>query len=322
MAVPVLLVISFIAFMLIYYSPGDAIDRMMASAEFSAARGEDMDVEYLLHLKHIFGLDQPWYIQYFQWLKQFVQGNLGLSFSTGRPVIEELMIRLPCTLSYQIVALILSVAVAIPAGVISAIKRNTRTDTYIVMGSLFGASFPPFVTGLLLMFLFSLILGWLPSGGTHSWQLMGRNVPHDLSYYLDYLKHMILPTLTLTVVNVGYLTRMIRSSMLNVLTEDYVIAARSRGLKERVVIYKHALKNAMLPVMTVIGLRVAYMISGAPVIERIFSWPGLGNYFVRAVQTRDYFSVVGAAIMLGVVILVANLVIDLSYKWLDPRVNL
>lgn len=314
---PLLLVISFIVFILVYLCPGDAVDRVMGLEQVVG----DSNLEDYLRMKEIFGLDQPWYIQYYYWLRQMVQGNLGYSFSSGRPVFNEIMIRIPNTLAYQVTALLLSTAVAIPAGVISALKRNTRTDTYIVMGSLFGASFPPFVTGLMLILLFTLILGWFPFGGTHSFEYAG-NVPHDFNYYLDYLKHLVLPTLTLTLATVGYTTRLIRSSMLSVLQEDYIMTARSKGLKERTVIYKHALKNAILPIVTVIGLRAAFMLGGSPIVEVVFSWPGLGKYFVDAVWMRDYFSVIGASIVLGIFILIANLLVDLSYTWLDPRVKL
>ncbi len=314
---PLLLVISFIVFILVYLCPGDAVDRSMGLEQVVG----DSDLEDYLVMKEIFGLDKPWYIQYYYWLRQMVQGNLGFSFFTGRPVLNDIITRIPNTLAYQVTALVLSTAVAIPAGVVSALKRNTRTDTYIVMGSLFGASFPPFVTGLMMILLFTLVLGWFPFGGTHSFEFAG-NVPHDFDYYLDYLKHLVMPTLTLTLATVGYTTRLVRSSMVSVLREDYIMTARSKGLKERTVIYKHALKNAILPIVTVIGLRAAFMLGGAPVVEIVFSWPGLGKYFVDAVWMRDYFSVIGASIVLGIFILITNLLVDLSYTWLDPRVKL
>ncbi|MCK4310278.1 MAG: ABC transporter permease, partial [Methanomicrobia archaeon] len=160
------------------------------------------------------------------------------------------------------------------------------------------------------------------SGCAHSTEFLGKDIPHNLSYYMDYLKHMALPTITLALATTAYTARLVRSSMLNVLREDYVLTARSKGLKERVVIYKHALRNAMLPVITVLGLRVAFALGGAPITETVFSWPGLGKYFVAAIRIRDYFVVVGVTVVLAVLILVANLLIDLSYKWLDPRVKL
>jgi peptide/nickel transport system permease protein len=318
MLIPLMLIVSLIVFTLVYLCPGDAVDRMMGLEQVAR---EKPNLEEYLKLKEIFGLDEPWHIQYYCWLRQAVQGNLGYSFFTGRPVLDEIIDRIPNTLSYQIIALVLSVAISIPAGVISALKQNTITDTYVVMGSLFGASFPPFVTGLLLILLFTLALGWFPWGGTHSMEYIG-NVPHDVWYYLDYVKHLILPTLVMTVATVGYTTRLVRSSMLNVLKEDYILTARSKGLKERVVIYKHALKNAILPIVTVIGLRVAMLLGGAPVVEVVFTWPGLGIYFVRAVWYREYFAVIAAALVLSVLILAANLLVDISYKFLDPRVEL
>ncbi|MGD2249691.1 MAG: ABC transporter permease [Candidatus Methanofastidiosia archaeon] len=316
--VPLLLIVSLIMFTLVYLCPGDAVDRSM---QLEQVVRDKPNLEEYLKMKEIFGLDEPWHVQYYCWLRQAVQGNLGYSFFTGRPVLNEIMARIPNTLSYQILALVLSIAIAIPAGVISALKQNTLTDTYVIMGSLFGASFPPFVTGLLLILLFTLVLGWFPWGGIHSLDYIG-NVPHDFWYYLDYVKHLMLPTLVMTVATVGYTARLVRSSMLTVLKEDYILTARSKGLKERVVIYKHALKNAILPIITVIGLRVAILLGGAPVVERVFSWPGLGTYFVQAVWYRDYFAMVAASLILSVLILAVNLVVDISYKFLDPRVEL
>lgn len=318
MLVPLLFIVSIIVFTLVYLCPGDAVDRSMGLEQIV---GDKPDLEEYMRLKEIFGLDQPWHIQYYRWLRQAVQGNLGYSFFSGRPVLDEIITRIPHTLSYQVIALVLSVAIAIPAGVISALKQNTLTDTYVVMGSLFGASFPPFVTGLLMILLFTLALGWFPWGGTHSLEYTG-NVPHDLGYYMDYIKHLILPTLVMTVATVGYTTRLVRSSMLNVLKEDYILTARSKGLKERVVIYKHALRNAILPIVTVIGLRIAMLLGGAPVVEVVFSWPGLGTFFVHAVWFRDYFAVIAASLVLSVLILMANLLVDISYKFLDPRIEL
>ncbi|MCK4432663.1 MAG: ABC transporter permease [Methanomicrobia archaeon] len=314
--IPMLIGISFIVFMLMYMLPGDAVDMMLALQP-------DTDPEYVARIKSIYGLDQPWFIQYFYWLKQFAVGNLGRSFLSGRSVAEEIGGRVVNTLSYQMAALVLSIAIAIPAGVISAVKQYSKVDNVVMTGALLGVSFPIFFLGLMMIFLFALILGWFPSGGAHSTEFLGgADIPHNLSYYMDYLKHMALPAITLALATTAYTARLVRSSMLNVLREDYVLTARSKGLKERVVIYKHALRNAMLPVITVLGLRVAFALGGAPITETVFSWPGLGKYFVSAIRIRDYFVVVGVTVVLAVLILVANLLIDLSYKWLDPRVKL
>ena len=314
--IPMLIGISFIVFMLMYMLPGDAVDMMLALQP-------DTDPEYVARIKSIYGLDQPWFIQYFYWLKQFAVGNLGRSFLSGRSVAEEIGGRVVNTLSYQMAALVLSIAIAIPAGVISAVKQYSKVDNVVMTGALLGVSFPIFFLGLMMIFLFALILGWFPSGGAHSTEFLGgADIPHNLSYYMDYLKHMALPAITLALATTAYTARLVRSSMLNVLREDYVLTARSKGLKERVVIYKHALRNAMLPVVTVLGLRVAFALGGAPITETVFSWPGLGKYFVSAIRIRDYFVVVGVTVVLAVLILVANLLIDLSYKWLDPRVKL
>lgn len=315
LVIPIVMGISFIVFVLMYSLPGDPIDVI-----YGITRG--MSREQILHIKEIYGFDRPWYIQYLCWLREFASGNLGFSLLSGRPASEEIMMRIPNTLAYQVSALILSIALAVPAGVVSAVKQYSKIDNVVMTGALLGVSFPIFFLGLLLIFLFALVLKWFPSGGAHSVQYLGKDVPQTFSYYLDYLKHMTLPTLTLAVATTAYTARLVRSSMLSVLREDYIITARSKGLKERIVIYKHALKNAMLPVITVIGLRLAFTIAGAPITETVFSWPGLGKYFVYAIQRREYFIVIGVTIVLAILIMVANILIDISYRWLDPRVTL
>jgi peptide/nickel transport system permease protein len=316
LSIPTLVGISFIVFALMYLLPGDAIDFMLILEQ------PKTDSDILLQIKAIYGLDKPWYTQYYYFFKGFVTGDLGISLVSGRPVIEEIVARIPNTLSYQIAALILSVAIGIPAGVVSAVRQYTKTDTYVMMGALLGVSFPGFFVGLLLLFVFVLLLGWFPSGGAHSTAFLGKDIPHTLQYYADYMKHMALPTLTVALATMGYTARLVRSTMLDVLQEDYVITARSKGLRERIIIYKHALKNAILPVITVLGLRVALMLGGAPVTETVFAWPGLGKFFVFAVRFRDHLVVVGVTVVLGALIVIANMLVDISYRWLDPRVTL
>ncbi|MBU6998063.1 MAG: ABC transporter permease [Theionarchaea archaeon] len=315
LVIPIVMGISFIVFILMYSLPGDPIDAIYGITP-------NLSREQILHFKEIYGFDRPWYIQYFFWLKELASGNFGFSLLSGRPVSEEIMARIPNTLAYQVSGLVLSVALAIPAGVVSAVRQYSKIDNLVMTGALLGVSFPIFFLGLLLMFLFTLVLHWFPSGGAHSIQYLGKDIPHTLSYYLDYLKHMTLPTLTLAAATTAYTARLVRSSMLSVLREDYIMTARSKGLKERVVIYKHALRNAMLPVITVIGLRLAYTIAGAPITETVFSWPGLGKYFVYAIQRREYFIIIGVTVVLAILIMVANILIDISYRWLDPRVTL
>jgi peptide/nickel transport system permease protein len=316
LVIPVLLGVSFIMFFLIYRLPGDPADYLLALED------RNVNPEIILRIKEIYGLDKPIYYQYYLFLRRLIAGNLGRSFTSGRQVGQEILARTPNTLALQVAAFALSVAIAVPAGITCAIKQNTKTDTYVMMGALFGASVPTFFLGLLMIYGFALILGWFPTTGAHSTEFFGDGIPHGLQYWIDYLWHMTLPAVTLAVATTGYTARLVRSSMLSVLREDYVMAARSKGLKERTVIYKHALKNAMLPVITLLGLRIGVMLSGAPIIEQVFSWPGLGKYFVLAVKFRDYSVAVGAAIVLGIMIVIANLLIDISYRWLDPRVEL
>lgn len=314
--IPALLGISFIIFVIMYSLPGKTTDFMLILEQ------PKTDIDVLLQIRTVYGLDKPWYTQYYYFLKGFMTGNLGISIISGKPVMEEIMIRTPNTLTYQTAALILSIAMGIPLGVISALNQYSKADSYIMTGALLGVSFPLFFLGLVLIFIFTLILGWLPSGGAHSTAFLGKDIPHTLEYYLDYAKHLILPSVTLALATTGYIARLTRSSMLDVLQEDYVTLAHAKGLRERTVIYKHALKNAVSPVITILGLRIAFMIGGAPIVETIFAWPGLGKYFVYSIRYRDYLVVVGVTVVMGAIILIANLITDLSYRWLDPRVKL
>jgi peptide/nickel transport system permease protein len=227
LAVPTLLGISLIVFIVMYYLPGDVVDFMLILEQ------PRTDADILIQIRTILGLDRPWYIQYYYFLRGAVTGDLGLSFLSGRPVIEEILSRVPNTLSYQTAALIISVIIGIPAGVISAVNQYTKTDSYIMVGALLGVSFPVFFIGLILIFVFSLVLGWFPSGGAHSTEFLGKDIPHTARYCLDYLHHMILPTITLALATTGYTARLVRSSMLSVLREDYIITARSKGLTVR-----------------------------------------------------------------------------------------
>jgi peptide/nickel transport system permease protein len=314
--IPVIIGVTFIMFVLTYRMASDPAEYLRSLER------ADIDPETIEAIKRIYGFDKPWYVQYCLFLKRLARGHLGNAFRTGRPVIQEIVDRTPNTLSYQLTALVLSIFIAVPVGVTCAIHRNTRTDSYAMMGALLGASLPTFFTGILLIYVFSLFLGWFPSGGAHANEFFGWDVAHDIHFYIDYLKHMILPALTLTLAITGYTARLVRSSMLNVLQEDYIITARSKGLKERVVIYKHALKNAMLPIMTVLGLRMGFMLSGAPIIETVFAWPGLGKFFLYAIGFRDYRTAVGITVVLGLMVVFINVMVDLSYKFLDPRVEL
>jgi ABC-type dipeptide/oligopeptide/nickel transport system permease component len=314
--IPVIIGVTFIMFVLTYRMASDPAEYLRALER------ADVDPETIEAIKRVYGFDKPWYTQYYLFLKRLARGQLGNAFRTGRPVIQEIVDRTPNTLSYQLTALVLSIFIAVPVGVTCAIHQNTRTDSYAMMGALLGASLPTFFTGLLFIYVFSLFLGWLPSGGAHANEFFGWDVPHDIHFYVDYLKHMILPALTLALAITGYTARLVRSSMLSVLKEDYIITARSKGLKERVVIYKHALKNAMLPIMTVLGLRMGFMLSGAPIIETVFAWPGLGKFFLYAIGFRDYPTAVGITVVLGLMVVFINVFVDLSYKILDPRVEL
>jgi peptide/nickel transport system permease protein len=252
------------------------------------------------------GLDKPVYIQYFTWLESVLHGNLGYSYQSKRPVIDTILPRFHATLKLAIVSLIISLMISIPIGIISAIKQYSTIDNVSMVGALLGVSMPNFWQGLLLILLFAITLGWLPVAG-----------------YGDHgdLEHMILPAITLGTSSAAITTRLMRSTMLETINQDYIQAARAKGLSERVVIGKHALKNALIPVVTMIGLNFAYLLDGSVVVETIFAWPGIGLLMVESIYMRDYPMIQGCILFVAIIFIFVNLMVDILYTYLDPRIR-
>ncbi len=291
---PVLLGISLLLFFMLRMLPGDpaqVLAGQMASSE---------EVEMI---RHQLGLDQPVLLQYVHFLNRLAHFDLGRSARTQNPVTQEIWARLPNTLLLAVLAISLACLLGIPAGIISAVKPYSWLDYLMTSAALFGISMPVFWLGLMLVLIFSVTLHWLPAGGTGSW------------------KHLVLPSFTLAMFVMAFIARMTRSTMLEILSQDYTTTARSKGLKEKVVIVKHALKNAMIPIITVIGLQFGMLLGGAVLTETVFAWPGLGRLIVDSILARDYAVTQGAILVFGLLYVLVNLIVDLLYAVLDPRIR-
>lgn len=303
-AVPVLLGVSVVVFVILHLVPGD----MAYALAGPQATKDELDA-----VRQAWGLDKPLYIQYFNWLFKAVQGDLGRSAFHSDPVFQMLMDRFPNTLFLALASIIVSSIFGIFAGVISATKQYSLWDRLVMLLALFGNSMPSFWLGLVLIFIFSLWLQILPSSGMTN--LRGTGGP------LDLLSHFILPAITLSAFSTAIVAQLVRATMLEVLRQDYIRTARAKGLIDRVVVYRHALRNALLPVVTVIGLQLGNLLGGAIIVETIFSWPGLGQMMYRAISTRDIPVVMGGVLLTASIFVFVNLVIDVSYAFLDPRIK-
>ena len=270
---------------------------------------QDATVEEVARVRHQLGYDRPWYVQYGDFLGGLVQGDLGTSLRQRRPVWDVVTEKLPATLELTVAALALSLAVAIPAGIISATKRNSVWDNAAMFFALIGQSVPVFFLGIMLLYIFGGRLGWFPIGGKGQGGLV------------DELRHLALPAVTLAAVSMARNTRLMRSNLLEVLNQDYVRTARAKGLREYAVILRHALKNSLIPVVTIIGLDFSVLLGGAVVTETVFAWPGVGSMAVRAIGQKDFPVVVGAVTILSLLFVGVNLFVDLIYGYLDPRIR-
>ncbi len=300
-AVPVLLGVSILVFLMIHLIPGDPA-RQIAGMD---ARPEEVE-----RIRDELGLNDPLPVQYVRYLGDLLKGDFGRSMHSRRPVIEDVKERFPVTLQLAVASTLVATLIGVTAGVISAVYKYKLVDHLVMIGALMGISMPVFVIGLLGMWLFALHLRWLPSGGVGGpW------------YTWDGLKYMILPALTLAGTSIGIIARLTRSSMLEALRQDYVKTARAKGLSELAVVVKHALRNSLLPVVTYLGLEFGFLLGGAVVTETIFSLPGLGRYLLSAISARDY-PIIQACILLGALFFVlVNLVVDVLYSFLDPRIR-
>jgi peptide/nickel transport system permease protein len=300
--IPVALVVATVAFVLIHLAPGDPA---------SVIAGPDASRDDVQRLERQLGLDAPLPVQLVRWYGRLVQGDLGQSIFLRKPVTDAILDRVEPTLLLTLFAIVISILIGVPAGVLSARYHNTTTDQVLMVVALLGVSIPNFLLGLLFILFFSVWLGWFPVAGYS-----------PLEYgWLKTLRSLVLPAFALGLVQSALIARIARSSMLDVLREQFITAGRAKGLGERAVIYKHALKNAMIPTVTIIGISFAILISGAVVVETVFNIPGLGRLIISAVLRRDYPVIQGVVLCIAGMYMVINLAVDLSYLVFDPRVK-
>lgn len=297
------LVVTMVTFALINSAPGGP--SILLDPNMSPADTE--------RLRTVYGLDRPVPEQYVRWLGQLVRGNLGFSLGVGRPVAELISSALPATLILSGSALALSLLLAIPLGILAAVKRGSWFDQLITSLSFMGLSLPVFWYGLMLIILFSVLLSWLPAGGMYT--------PGKEGSFPDLIAHLLLPTITLATVNLAQLLRYTRSAMLGVLKQDYVRTARAKGVNERNVVTKHAFRTAMIPVLTLVGILIPRLVGGAAVTESVFSWPGMGRLAIAAAFRQDYPTIMGITLLVSIIVVISNLTVDLLYARLDPRVT-
>ena len=309
--IPVLILVSIVSFLVMTLMPGDPIDQLIMS-------DPDITTEDIAHLKSLYGLDQPFHVRYFKWVKRLLtKGDLGNSRTYKRPVTAILGKNIPKSLLLIGTSFIISLLIAIPIGVISAVKQYSVVDYLVTVFAFIGISMPSHWLGLLLIYLFAVILGWLPAGG-----IMSVDRPDSwIGQFLDRAKYLILPTISLCMMRMASLTRYMRSSMLEVIKEDYIRTARSKGLSEKIVIYKHALRNALIPIVTIVMLSIPFLFSGAIVTEAVFAYSGMGRLFLNAIHGKDTFLVMAITLLLGTLTLVCNFLADILYAVIDPRIR-
>lgn len=295
MLIPVIIGVSFLVFFIMAMAPGDTAKAIL---------GEDAPVEALEALREELGLNDPVPVRYVNYMKGLLQGDLGESYKSGRPVFDEIMERFPATLELSFWGMIFAVALSIPIGIVSATRQYSLMDSVSMVFALLGVATPNFWLGLMLIIAFALNLGWLPSGG---------NTAGAAS--------LILPVITLGTGCMANITRTTRSSMLEVIRQDYIRTAKAKGVSKNKVINKHALKNALIPVVTVIGLQFGSLLGGAVLTETVFSWPGVGTYLVNSIKAKDTNAVLGCVIIFSICFSIVNLVVDILYAYIDPRIK-
>lgn len=302
-AIVLLIIVSMVTFALIHSAPGGP--SILSNPELSRDQIAQMSTQL--------GLNDPLPVQYGRWLTNVLRGDFGISYNTIEPVSNLIANRLPNTLLLAGTALILSILIAVPLGVLCALRRNSLLDRVVASVTFLGVSIPVFWLGIMLIVFLSVQLRWLPGGGMST---LGESFSLQ-----DRLKHLAMPVFVLTIANLAELTRYIRSSMITVLGEEYIRTARAKGLTQRSVIGGHALRNALIPVITVIGVLLPRAVSGAAITEAVFSWPGMGSLAINAATTRDYPVVLGTTLTVAAVVVFSSFITDLAYGYLDPRIR-
>ena len=299
MLIPVILGVTFIVFFILNLSPGDPAAMIL---------GEQATAEALEMKREELGLDDPLLVRYFNYMKDLLRGDMGVSYRNSISVWDQVIDRFPNTVVLAIAGILVALLIGIPLGILSAKKQNTVIDNISMVLSLIGVSMPNFWFGLLVVMLFALKLGWLPSQG------MGEG-------FVPLLQSLVLPALTLGTGSAGTIARMTRSSMLEVIRQDYISTARSKGVDERTVTYQHMLRNALIPIITAVGLQFGTLLGGAMLTETVFSWPGLGRLMVENIKSKDIPMVLGCVVFLATMFTIVNLVVDIIYAFVDPRIK-
>ncbi len=310
--IPLIFGITLVSFLVIHLAPGSPVEVETEMSLKASAQARE-------NLRKLYGLDKPIHIQYFEWLKRFIMLDFGRSFTDGKRVLDKIKERIPVTLTINILSLILILAVAIPIGVMSAYKQYSLFDKMTTVLVFIGFSTPSFWLALILMIIFGVSLGWLPISGIQSIDVSEMS---PLERFFDMVKHLLLPVGISAFGGIAGLSRYCRSSMLEVLKQDYIRTAKAKGLRERDVIIGHALRNALLPVVTILGLSIPGLIGGSVIFETIFSIPGMGQLFYSSAMSRDYPTIMGILVIGAILTLIGNLVADIAYALLDPRIRI
>jgi peptide/nickel transport system permease protein len=323
LTIPVLAGVSLIVFAIMHVIPGDPVQAMFAG---TGATKEQMEA-----MRHILGLDQPLLVQYLGYVTRAVQGDWGESIHFKQPVSSLILERMPATIELTLFSFTISLLVALPLGILSALKRNTLIDYFAMTSATLGLALPTFWVGILLIMLVSVNLGWLPGFGRIEYgfdlqritgfYLVDSLLTGNIAAFKDALAHLVLPSFALGIPTATSLTRMVRSAMLEVIHQDYVTTARSKGLLEQVVIVRHELRNAFIPVITLIGVLLGNLLGGAVVTETIFAWPGIGRMVIQAIYSRDFLLVQGIVLFFALMRIAINLMTDVLYVWIDPRIK-
>jgi peptide/nickel transport system permease protein len=301
-AIPTVWAIATLAFLAVHLAPGDVADYLLQ---------DDRSAENAAQIRENLGLDRPLVVQYFSWFGNLARGDLGSSYMTDRSVMSDLLGRLPATLELALGGLIVALAIAVPAGTFAGTRRGLWPDHLTRAGAFAGVSIPSFWLGLILVLLFAVTLGWLPSSGyVAPWEDFGEN-----------LRRLALPAVTLGIAMAGSVTRMLRASMVDVMQQEYIRVARAKGVPDGRVVRRHALRSALIPSITVVGLQIGHLVGGTVVLEKVFAWPGVGRYLLDAVSARDYPVVQGAILVYGLLFITINIAVDLLYGVADPRVR-
>ncbi len=321
-AIPVLFGLSIILFAFIHLLPGDPAATIL---------GQHARPELVAQLRARLGLDQPLWQQYVSYLVDLLHGNLGNSFVNNRPVLGEFLVRFPGTVELTIAAMVYAVGLGIPLGRFAARHAQTMSDGAVTVISLVGISIPIFVLGLTLQYIFAVLLHWLPATGrldghldvpaVTNFMLIDTLLAGDFGDFVDALRHLILPAIALGSIPLAIITRITRASVLDVANEDYVRTARAKGLKERRVDSRHIMRNAWLPVVTVIGLQVGGLLGGAVITETVFAWNGVGKWVVESIEAHDYFVIQSSILLFAFIFLIVNLLVDIGYAFLNPRIR-